>query len=449
MKKIFALLLTALLAMSLLVGVGAAGDKTVVYLKDGGTGDGSSADAAVATMDDAYAALDLSKDCTIVICGTYTQSVRFDYGTDYTGSVTITSVYGGVDYRTAGAAYTFSATRFTCYGATTFENLDFVCTGTNMLVVGQHNPVKVGEGVTMTGDGMVGASIAKAFCILGGYQKDQGEPPAQSNANTNITVLSGSKMYIVPFSRSISGSYTGTANIYIGGNADVTVLHGSAAYPDGIVVGDVNVTITGNAHIANFYGCTQDTTANSYTFNWESGTIDTFAWVCPFTSSKLLTITNPTVLKASDAVKATAEYATIAANFDTIAGSAASASGVELKMTLGKTNYTLNGATKTMDVAPIIRNSRTMLPVRYVAEALGASIDWDGATSTATLKTADTEIKITVGAATATVNGQSVTLDAPAFIENSRTYMPVRFVAEALGGSVAWDGTTSTATITK
>ena len=123
--------------------------------------------------------------------------------------------------------------------------------------------------------------------------------------------------------------------------------------------------------------------------------------------------------------------------------------GVELKMTLGKTNYTLNGETKTMDVAPIIRNSRTMLPVRYVAEALGASIDWDGATSTATLKTADTEIKITVGAATATVNGQSVTLDSPAFIENSRTYMPVRFVAETLGGSVAWDGATSTATITK
>ncbi len=127
----------------------------------------------------------------------------------------------------------------------------------------------------------------------------------------------------------------------------------------------------------------------------------------------------------------------------------APASGVELKMTLGKTDYTLNGETKTMDVAPIIRNSRTMLPVRYVAEALGASIDWDGATSTATLTTADTVVVITVGATTATVNGESVTLDSPAFIESSRTYMPVRFVAEALGGSVAWDGATSTATITK
>ena len=127
----------------------------------------------------------------------------------------------------------------------------------------------------------------------------------------------------------------------------------------------------------------------------------------------------------------------------------APASGVELKMTLGKTTYTLNGEQKTMDVAPIIRNERTMLPVRYVAEALGAEIAWDGATSTATLKTADTEIKITVGAKDATVNGQAVALDSPAFIENDRTYMPVRFVAETLGGTVAWDGATSTATITK
>ena len=123
--------------------------------------------------------------------------------------------------------------------------------------------------------------------------------------------------------------------------------------------------------------------------------------------------------------------------------------GVTLKMTLGKTDYTVNGEKKAMDVAPIIRNARTMLPVRYVAEALGAEIAWDGNTSTATLKTADTEIKITVGAAEATVNGQAVKLDSPAFIESSRTYMPVRFVAEALGATVAWDGATSTATITK
>ena len=61
----------------------------------------------------------------------------------------------------------------------------------------------------------------------------------------------------------------------------------------------------------------------------------------------------------------------------------------------------------------------------------------------------DVEIKITIGANVAYVNGAEVALDVPAFIENGRTYMPVRFVAENLGAAVEWDGVTSTATLTK
>ena len=120
-----------------------------------------------------------------------------------------------------------------------------------------------------------------------------------------------------------------------------------------------------------------------------------------------------------------------------------------VKMTIGKSVGYINNIEKALDAAPIIRESRTMLPVRFVAEAFGATVGWDGATSTATVKTADVEIKITIGAKEAVVNGKTVALDAPAFIENSRTYMPVRFVAENLGAAVAWDGVTSTATLTK
>ena len=120
-----------------------------------------------------------------------------------------------------------------------------------------------------------------------------------------------------------------------------------------------------------------------------------------------------------------------------------------VRMTLGQTTYTVGGVQKTMDVAPIIRQSRTMLPVRYVAEALGAKVDWDGKTSTAIITGDSVEIRITVGSSSATVNGTAVSLDSPAFIESSRTYMPVRFVAEALGAKVDWDGATSTATLTK
>ncbi len=120
-----------------------------------------------------------------------------------------------------------------------------------------------------------------------------------------------------------------------------------------------------------------------------------------------------------------------------------------VKMTIGKSVGYINDVEKALDAAPIIRESRTMLPVRFVAEAFGADVAWDGATSTATVKTSDVEIKITIGAKEAVVNGKTVALDAPAFIENSRTYMPVRFVAENLGASVEWDGATSTATLTK
>ncbi|MBR5011239.1 MAG: trigger factor, partial [Clostridia bacterium] len=117
-------------------------------------------------------------------------------------------------------------------------------------------------------------------------------------------------------------------------------------------------------------------------------------------------------------------------------------------MTVNSDTAYVNGTAETLDTAPIIRGSRTMLPVRFVAEKLGATVEWDGATSTATVTKGETVIKITIGAENATVNGESVALDAPAFIENSRTYMPVRFVAEKLGATVEWDGATSTAIIT-
>jgi len=121
----------------------------------------------------------------------------------------------------------------------------------------------------------------------------------------------------------------------------------------------------------------------------------------------------------------------------------------EVKLMIGNMTGYVNGVAKSLDAAPVIRNSRTMLPVRFVAENLGASVGWDGATSTVTVSTATTKIEIVIGKATAKINGAEVTLDSPAFIENSRTYLPVRFVSENLGASVGWDGATSTVTLTK
>ena len=126
-----------------------------------------------------------------------------------------------------------------------------------------------------------------------------------------------------------------------------------------------------------------------------------------------------------------------------------------VELTIGNATAFVNGKAQTLDAAPINRNNRTMLPVRFLANAFGVSNDgikWDAATRTATLTNASVTIVITIDAPAMTVNGQSVALDSPAIIEKNRTYLPVRAIANALGVSndnIVWDGATSTATLVK
>ncbi len=94
------------------------------------------------------------------------------------------------------------------------------------------------------------------------------------------------------------------------------------------------------------------------------------------------------------------------------------------------------------DVPPTIRNARTMLPIRFIVEGLGGTVAWDEAAQSVTILKGDTVIEIMIGQTYALVNGERVALDSPAFIENDRTYLPLRFVAENLGAIVLWDGDT-------
>ncbi len=127
----------------------------------------------------------------------------------------------------------------------------------------------------------------------------------------------------------------------------------------------------------------------------------------------------------------------------------------EVKLTIGSTTAYINGVAQTLDAAPINRNNRTMLPVRFLANAFGVDNDgikWDAATRTATLTNSEVTIVVTIDAPTMTVNGESVALDSPAIIESNRTYLPVRAIANALGVSndnIKWDAATNTATLVK
>ena len=108
---------------------------------------------------------------------------------------------------------------------------------------------------------------------------------------------------------------------------------------------------------------------------------------------------------------------------------------------------TLNGNQLSFDVSPTIENGRTLVPLRTIFEALGANIDWDDATNTVTANKADINVRLQIGAQTAYKNGGPVNLDVPAKIISDRTMVPLRFVSEALGADVNWDANTQTIAI--
>lgn len=104
-------------------------------------------------------------------------------------------------------------------------------------------------------------------------------------------------------------------------------------------------------------------------------------------------------------------------------------------------NAIVNDEIKALDVPAQIVNSRTLVPVRFMSEAFGASVDWNGETRTVTLKTADgTEIVIVIDSAVIRINHEMKTIDVPAQIISDRTMLPLRVVAEALGKEVYWNG---------
>lgn len=113
-----------------------------------------------------------------------------------------------------------------------------------------------------------------------------------------------------------------------------------------------------------------------------------------------------------------------------------------IKLQIGSRIVNVDNEAVIYDAAPVIRNDRTLVPIRIVTETLGGKVDWNGATKEVTLHIDGKEIKMTVGK---TLEKYGV---APVIIDG-RTFVPVRFVADELGATIAWDDATKTVTITK
>lgn len=124
---------------------------------------------------------------------------------------------------------------------------------------------------------------------------------------------------------------------------------------------------------------------------------------------------------------------------------------LKMKLTIGSRLIWVNREKIEYEAAPFIQNSRTMVPIRIIIENLicGAEVEWDPVKQTVSINADDLRIVLQVGKSVANVNGKIVPLDAPPIIRNGRTFLPIRFVAETLGAVVEWDGKTQDITITK
>lgn len=108
----------------------------------------------------------------------------------------------------------------------------------------------------------------------------------------------------------------------------------------------------------------------------------------------------------------------------------------------------VNGELQSYDQMPVMINDRVLVPMRAIFESLGAKVFWDDDNFKAEAVKDFTRVSIGIGKKYATVNSQSVALDSPAVLVNDRTLVPVRFVSESLGASVNWNNDENAVEIT-
>jgi hypothetical protein len=113
-----------------------------------------------------------------------------------------------------------------------------------------------------------------------------------------------------------------------------------------------------------------------------------------------------------------------------------------------KISVSINGKNISFDQSPIIENGRTLVPLRGVFEELGAVLHWESNKKLITITQNDKKILLNIGAKEAIVNGKKMTMDVPAQIKNSRTLVPLRFITEAMGAKVDWNSSSRSVGIT-
>ncbi len=116
---------------------------------------------------------------------------------------------------------------------------------------------------------------------------------------------------------------------------------------------------------------------------------------------------------------------------------------------IDSSTMTVNGTSRTIPAPPVIREGRTLVPVRVVSEAMSASVYWLEKTKQIRIVEGGKEIILTIGSKEVTSGGMSKTMDVEPMIIGGSTYVPLRFISENLGAEIAWNDATREITITR
>jgi len=109
-------------------------------------------------------------------------------------------------------------------------------------------------------------------------------------------------------------------------------------------------------------------------------------------------------------------------------------------LAIGKKTVLINGSPseKGLDVAPFIKDATTFVPIRFIAEAFGAKVNWIQAVKGISIEWMDKKIEMQIGSKKALINGKEVRMEQAPMIVNGTTFVPLRFVAESLSADVEW-----------
>ena len=268
--------------------------------------------------------------------------------------------------------------------------------------------------------------------------------PAVATANTaftaTLTGLTAGQLYYFRAANTVAGVDT------FGSVLTFTTTAGSVSPTTGAVT---SVTSTG----ATLNGTT-GTPAPTESF-FQYGTTSVGPWT-KVTASPAVITANTAFTATLTGLTAGQLYYFRAAN--TVAGvdtfgsvltftttAAAAAVKIVIVLTIRINIVTVDGKATSIDAAPEIVNGSTFVPIRFIAETFGSTVEWLPESRGITL--GHPTIGLQIGKATVVINGNTIALEAAPYIKNSRTMVPLRVISESFGGDVVWDATVGTITI--